>query len=78
MPMGDGGNILHMVSYELCVLKDDLDKIRDKFYKIDKSRTRSGSGTGLGLSIIKNILNLHNTKYGVQNTETGVKFRFEL
>lgn len=57
---------------------DDMEKIWDKFYKIDKSRTRSGSGTGLGLSIAKNILNMHGAKYGVQNTETGVKFWFEL
>lgn len=53
-----------------------MDKIWTKFYKADKSR--SGEGTGLGLSIAKNILNLHSARYGVENTEKGVRFSFTL
>lgn len=60
------------------IKEEELDKIWDKFYKTDKSRTRSGRGTGLGLSIAKNILNLHHAKYGVCNTPDGVTFWFEL
>ena len=58
----------------------DTDKayIWDKFYKADKSRTRSGRGTGLGLSIAKNILNLHHAEYGVENTTEGVRFWYRL
>lgn len=55
---------------------DDLEKIWDKFYKIDKSRNRKDGGTGLGLSIVKNIIELHHGKYKVENTENGVKFSF--
>jgi len=58
--------------------EEELDLIWDKFYKTDKSRTRTASGTGLGLSIAKNILNLHKADYGVENTKKGVKFRFLL
>ena len=55
-----------------------LETIWDKFYKIDKSRNRSFGGTGLGLAISKNILTLHNSNFGVENTNTGVRFYFTL
>ena len=56
--------------------QDELSKIWDKFYKIDKSRNRKLGGTGIGLSIVKNILMLHKYPFGVENTEIGVKFYF--
>jgi two-component system, OmpR family, sensor histidine kinase VanS len=56
----------------------DLKNIWDKFYKVDKSRTRNSGGTGLGLSIVKNILLLHRSTFGVKNTEAGVAFHFTL
>ncbi|WP_034867975.1 HAMP domain-containing sensor histidine kinase [Clostridium lundense] len=56
--------------------KEELSKIWDKFYKVDKSRNRKLGGTGLGLSIVKNILTAHNYSFGVENTERGVKFYF--
>ena len=40
--------------------------------------SKSRDGTGLGLAICKAILELHHFKYGVENTETGVKFYFEV
>ena len=58
--------------------EDSINKIWDKFYKVDKARDRSLGGTGLGLSITKNILEMHNAEYGVTNTENGVKFWFKL
>ena len=57
---------------------EELNKIWDKFYKVDKSRNRKEGGTGLGLSIVKNIIELHGGDYGVENTEIGVKFYFTL
>lgn len=57
---------------------EELENIWDKFYKIDKSRNRSIGGIGLGLSIVKNILLLHNSTFGVRNTDTGVCFYFSL
>ena len=57
---------------------DSLDLIWDKFYKVDKARTREYGGSGIGLSIVKAIINTHNTKYGVDNKENGVEFWFEL
>jgi signal transduction histidine kinase len=57
---------------------EDLKNIWDKFYKIDKSRSRVDGGTGLGLSIVKNILLLHKSSFGVKNTDIGVSFYFTL
>ncbi|WP_439874376.1 sensor histidine kinase [Bacillus mycoides] len=58
--------------------EEQLDKIWDRFYRVDAARKRSQGGTGLGLSISKNILELHNAEYGVKNTEDGVLFYFYL
>lgn len=57
---------------------EDIDKIWDKFYKVDKARTREYGGSGIGLSIVKAIMSALNQNYGVINHETGVEFWFEL
>lgn len=57
---------------------EELENIWEKFYKVEKSRSRDLGGTGIGLSIVKNILSLHKSKFGVVNTEAGVKFYFYL
>ena len=61
-----------------CIPKEELEKVWDKFYKVDKARTREYGGSGIGLSIVKAIMNSHNQKYGVNNHENGVEFWFEL
>lgn len=60
------------------IAEENIDKIWDQFYRVDKSRKRVCGGTGLGLSIVKNIFDLHGAKYGVTNTEDGVLFYFRL
>jgi len=56
----------------------ELDKIWEKFYKVDKARTREYGGNGIGLSIVKAIMKSFNREYGVKNCEDGVEFWFEL
>ena len=46
---------------------EEIKKIWDKFYKVDKAHTRSYGGTGLGLSIVKAIAEKHNTICGCEN-----------
>lgn len=58
--------------------EDKLKLIWNAFYKVDEINNRSGEGSGLGLSIVKNMLQLHKLPFGVENTEVGVKFWFDL
>lgn len=58
--------------------EEQMEKIWDRFYRIEHSRHRSTGGTGLGLAISKQILELHGARYGATNTEDGVLFYFEL
>ncbi len=51
-----------------------INKIWDRFYKIDSSREREKGGTGIGLSLVKAIMNKYNNEYGVTNLENGVEF----
>lgn len=45
---------------------------------MEESRAKTDGGTGLGLAITKNILELHGSYFGVENTENGVVFFFDL
>lgn len=58
--------------------EEDVNKIWDKFYKVDKARTREYGGSGIGLSIVKAIMSSLNQRFGVTNRESGVEFWFEL
>lgn len=57
--------------------EEDLPHIWDKFYKVDKARTREYGGNGIGLSIVKAIMDSLNQRYGVYNERDGVTFWFE-
>ena len=52
----------------------DIGRIWDKFYKVDKARTREYGGSGIGLSIVRAVMESHNCAYGVKNEEDGVSF----
>ena len=58
--------------------EEDIEHIWDKFYKVDKARTREYGGSGIGLSIVKAIMDSFHRECGVQNRENGVEFWLEL
>ncbi len=58
--------------------EDSIHHIWEKFYKVDKARTRSYGGSGIGLSIVAAVCNSLGQDYGVTNFEDGVAFWFEL
>ena len=58
--------------------EDALPHIWEKFYKVDKARTRAYGGSGVGLSIVKAIMDSMHQEYGVENCENGVRFWFTL
>lgn len=58
--------------------EESISHIWEKFYKVDKARTREYGGSGVGLSIVKAIMDSLNHEYGVKNYDNGVEFWFEL
>lgn len=58
--------------------EDSIGHIWEKFYKVDKARTREYGGSGVGLSIVKAIMESMHQGYGVNNYDNGVEFWFEL
>lgn len=60
------------------ISEEDIERVWDKFYKVDKARTREYGGSGVGLSIVKAAIDSLDGKYGVYNLDTGVVFWFEI
>ncbi len=77
-----GGNIAVVVQPSGCetiltvadtgigIPEEDRDRVFERFYRVDKSRSRDVGGTGLGLSIVKHAVMIHNGKIEL-NSETG-------
>jgi signal transduction histidine kinase len=69
---------IYVRNYGVVLDDEDLDKIWDRYYRTEKSRNREFGGSGLGLTIVKTILELHGSDYGVRNIDNGVEFYFSL
>ncbi len=59
--------------------EDHLDRIFERFYRVDEDRARESGGTGLGLSIVQQIIHAHGEEIHVESTKgRGTRFWFEL
>lgn len=74
-----GSNYLFRIeNFGIVLNEEDLKNIWDAFYRSEKSRNKKLGGTGLGLYIVKRILALHNSTYGVESDSNSVVFYFTL
>jgi len=75
-----GDNILVEVQDTgIGISSKDMSRIFERFYRVDKSRSREQGGTGLGLSIVRHIVEAHEQKINVRSTlGKGTTFSFTL
>ncbi|MEE3037644.1 MAG: ATP-binding protein [Bacteroidota bacterium] len=75
-----GENILVEVADDgYGIPEEHLPRLFERFYRVDKSRSRNEGGTGLGLSIVKHIIDAHRQNINVRSTENiGTTFSFTL
>ena len=76
----DGDRVLLSVGdYGPGIPEADLGRVFERFYRVDKSRTRDPGGTGLGLSIVRHLVELHGGKVSAANRlEGGAVFTISL
>lgn len=61
------------------IAKEDIPRLTERFFRVDKSRSRKQGGTGLGLAIVKHILEVHDRRLHVESSPgQGSTFSFSL
>lgn len=77
--LSDGEMTIAVVDDGIGLAPQDIPRVTERFYRVDKSRSRSQGGTGLGLAIVKHILAAHDRKLHIESTlGKGATFSFTL
>ena len=63
----NGHVILSVADTGIGIPQEDQERIFERFYRVDKSRSKSTGGTGLGLAIVKHIVEQHNAKLEIHS-----------
>ena len=64
----DGHAVLSVRDNGLGIAREKQGRVFERFYRVDKSRSRSSGGTGLGLAIVKHIAEIHNADIELDST----------
>ena len=71
--------MVEIVDNGMGIPEKDINRIFERFYRVDKSRTRGTGGSGLGLSIVKHIIDQHDQILNVTSKDgRGSTFTFTL
>ena len=76
----NGCAVLHVADTGIGIPKEDKDRVFERFYRVDKSRSKKVGGTGLGLSIVKHAVKLHNAEISIDSTVgkgTAITIKFK-
>lgn len=75
----DENILIEVTDNGLGIPEKDIPRIFERFYRVDKSRSRNSGGTGLGLAIVKHIIEAHNQTINVRSSlHNGTSFAFTL
>jgi signal transduction histidine kinase len=73
----DGGVVLRVADTGVGIPSRDLPRIFERFYRVDRARSRQSGGTGLGLSIVRHVVENHGGAVSIES-ELGVGTRVEI